>query len=211
MPGVPVVVYVAAAIAGQTTAITEFLADLSGPVNVLDIGAGTGSFSRALQQTCDHPKNRFYWIDINAERMETSRNALWFAGAIETIVADLRQETDFPDIPGHEIDVVLAGLLRPYLPRGAYVRTLSALNTEKLRPNGLAVLVEMAASSFSNSQVRRELSDQEVLSDMSRALSATGMIDVGAPIRLEVPIMVEETGARYEGVLLLGCKRRQAG
>ncbi|HKZ86548.1 MAG TPA: class I SAM-dependent methyltransferase [Anaerolineae bacterium] len=204
-------VYATAAVVGQATATTEFLADLSGPVNVLDIGAGTGSFSRALQRACDHPKNRFYWIDINAERMEASRNALWFAGAIETIVADLRQEIDFPDIPGREIDVVLAGLLRPYLPPGAYARTLSALITEKLKSSGLAVLVEMAASSFSNSQVRRELSDQEVLSDMSRALSATGMLDVGAPIRLEVPIRVEETGARYEGVLLLDCKRRQAG
>jgi len=211
MPGVPVAVYATAAVVGQATATTEFLADLSGPVNVLDIGAGTGSFSRALQRACDHPKNRFYWIDINAERMEASRNALWFAGAIETIVADLRQEIDFPDIPGREIDVVLAGLLRPYLPPGAYARTLSALITEKLKSSGLAVLVEMAASSFSNSQVRRELSDQEVLSDMSRALSATGMLDVGAPIRLEVPIRVEETGARYEGVLLLDCKRRQAG
>ncbi len=211
MPGVPVAVYATAAVVGQATAITEFLSDLSGPVNVLDIGAGTGSFSRALQQACDHPKNRFYWIDINAERMEASRNELWFAGAIETIVADLRQETDFPDIPGHEMDVVLAGLLRPYLLPGAYARTLSALLAEKLRPNGRVVLVEMAPSSFSNSQVGRELSDQEVLSDMSRALSATGMLDVGAPIRLEVPIVVEEIGAHYKGVLLLDCKRRQAG
>ena len=207
----PVAVYAAAAIAGQMAAITEFLSHLSGPVNVLDIGAGTGSFSRAFQQACNHPKNRFYWIDISAERMKASRNELWFAEAIETIVADLREETDFPDIPRCEINVVLAGLLRPYLPKGVYACTLSALIAEKLRPNGLAVLVEMAPSSFSASQVQRGLSDQEVLWDMSRALSSPGRIDVEAPIRLELPIVVEETGARYEGVLLLVCGRRQAG
>ena len=210
MPGVPVAAYAAAATAGQTSAVTRFLADLSGPVNVLDIGAGSGRFSQALQRACNYPKNRFYWIDINAERMEASRKELGFGWAIETIVADLRQETDFPGIPRYGMDVVVAGLLRPYLLQGAYVRALTALITDKLAPNGRAVLVEMAASSFSNSQVRRELSDEEVLSDMSRALSTTVTIDVAAPIRLEVPIRVEESGARYTGVLLVDCKRRQA-
>lgn len=208
VPGVPAAVYAAAAIKGQKAAIAECVSRVSAPVTVLDIGSGTGSFSRALQECCNHPENKYYWIDIDKERMEAGRKELWFSDRISTVHADLRTARDLHDIPNGEIDVILTGLLHHYLPRGSYAKTLSTIIERKLGPNGLTILVEMAASSFSNNRSRHEQQDQNILQEMRMALSSDGVAPLESPMRIEVPVVAKETNAHCTAELFLSFGRR---
>ncbi|NJK35640.1 MAG: class I SAM-dependent methyltransferase [Oscillatoriales cyanobacterium SM2_2_1] len=103
--------------------------------SVVDLGAGTGYFSRRLAQRL--PQGRVLAVDIQPEMLEILQD-LAAEQQITNIQPILGSEND-PHLPSHSVDVVL--MVDAYH-EFAYPQEMIQAIAQSLKPGGRAVLVE---------------------------------------------------------------------
>lgn len=121
------------------TLIRESHADM--PIDVLDIGAGTGLFSAMVLE--HHPVGRLCLLDGSAAMLEQARARFPADDRIAYRVADMA-EADLGNQAGERWDVVISALAIHHLPDDGK-RDLYRRIRQALKPGGLFVNAEQVA------------------------------------------------------------------
>jgi len=145
---VPVPVYLQTAQLCQRAAVDRYLASLPARVDVLDIGAAQGIFSRVLFDSRPFEHFTATWVDRDASAMDTGLRAAPFGAHVKRVPADLEDERWARMIRDEAFDCALIGLLHHHIGSSTYTRIIDVVIGQKLRSRGRLVAVELGAGLY---------------------------------------------------------------
>lgn len=177
--GVPVAAYRETAARAQVAALQEYLSDLPRSVEVLDVAAGDGTFSRNLFEQFDFSEFNATWVDQDFASLETGAGAAGFR--VRRVSADLERSGWSRPIRNRRFDCALISLLFHHVQPESYERIVESV-VELLHPDGKLLMLEVCGGLFP------DVRWQDAVEDMLKCLSATKLpyqaclLDVGVVI-----------------------------
>jgi hypothetical protein len=145
--GVPVSAYMETAARAQGAAVQQYLSRLPESVNVLDIAAGDGTFSRNLYEQFAFAGFRATWVDQDSDSLDRGARAAPFE--VRRIVADLERDDWSHPIRNRKFDCGLISLLFHHVEPQSYERILQSV-ARLLHDDGKILTVEVCGGLFAD-------------------------------------------------------------
>ena len=164
--GVPVSAYRETAARAQVAAVQRYLARLPESVEVLDVAAGDGTFSRNLYGQFAFTEFRATWIDQDSDSLACGAEAAGFP--VRRVAANLERDGWSRPIRDRRFDCALVSLLFHHVEPESYERILRSV-AELLHHDGKLLTVEVCGGLFPG--VRWEDAVETILS----CVDATGL------------------------------------
>jgi len=145
---VPVPVYLQSTQLCERAVVDRYLTSLPARVDVLDIGAGEGIFSRVLFDSRPFEQFTATWVDRDVSAMDTGARAALFGAHLKRVPTNLEDERWARMVRDEAFDCALLGLLHHHLASSAYARIIDVVLGRKLRSHGRLVAVELGAGLY---------------------------------------------------------------
>ncbi|MGZ4810775.1 MAG: class I SAM-dependent methyltransferase [Thermoanaerobaculia bacterium] len=180
--GVPVSAYMETVARAQVAAVQRYLARLPESVDVLDVAAGDGTFSRNLYEQFAFKAFRATWVDQDSDSLAQGAEAAGFE--VRRVVANLERDEWSQPIRERRFHCALISLLFHHVEPKSYEQILRSV-AGLLHRGGKLLMVEVCGGLFP------EVRWQDAVESILSCVDATGLHHESCV--LEVSAVIDQT------------------